>query len=214
MGDYLSLLIDGVWITLVVTFGSFAIGSVLALPIVLARRAPSVLIRAVARAYVDLFRGVPPIVWLFLIFFGLGTQEQLRIDPIPAALVGFGIISSAYISEIYRGALIGVDRGQFEAADALGLTRAAALFTIVVPQAFRIALPGTATYLVGLLKDTAIASTIGVQDITFIASSEAARTLEGLDVFSVAAVLYLLLSIPLAILSRTLHRRLDRSAAA
>ena len=62
MGDYLSLLIDGVWITLVVTFGSFAIGSVLALPIVLARRAPSVLIRAVARAYVDLFRGVPPIV--------------------------------------------------------------------------------------------------------------------------------------------------------
>lgn len=213
MLEYFPLLIEGVSITLLVTFGSFAVGSVVAFPIALARRSSSVVLSSVARVYIDLFRGIPPIVWLFLIFFGLGSQAQYQIDPIPAAIVGFGIISAAYIAEIYRGALLGVNRGQLEAADALGLTRRAALRAIVVPQAFRIALPGVATYLVSLLKDTAIASTIGVQDITFIASGEAARTLEALDVFVIAAALYLMLSIPLAIVSRQLDRRLSGTAA-
>lgn len=209
MLHFIPILAEGIGLTLAVTFGSFAVGSVVAVPLVLMRRSHSFFLRAISRALVDVVRGVPPLVWLFIIFFGVGTNPAFQIEPLPAAVIGFGVVSAAYLSEIYRGALLGVDDGQWEAGEAMGFSHFEVLRWVIFPQAVRIGIPAASTYLVGLLKDSAIASTIGVNDITFIASGEASRTLEGLSVFGAAAALYLLLSLPLAVISRTLYRRLS-----
>jgi polar amino acid transport system permease protein len=117
-------------------------------------------------------RVIPPITWLFLIYFGL-PQFALRLSTIQAAIIGFSIIASAFMAEIYRSGLLSIPEGQREAAHALGLSAVTTVRHIITPQAFRVALPAIATYGIGLLKDSALASTIGVREITYYAQQSA-----------------------------------------
>jgi ABC-type amino acid transport system permease subunit len=125
-----------------------------------------------------------------------------------AAIVTFGVIASSYLAEIYRGGLAAIHRGQWEACAALGLSGLDAATRVVVPQVFRVVLPTMATYAIGLLKDSALASAIGVAEIAFRANAETQRTGLGLTFFVAAGVLYVGLSLPLAVLSRRLDSRI------
>ncbi|WIB34395.1 amino acid ABC transporter permease [Curtobacterium sp. MCSS17_005] len=200
-------ILSGIGMTLWVTALSLLIGSLIALPVVAARRSRIGWIRAVAGAYVNLVRAIPPITWLFLIYFGL-PQFALRLDTFTAAVVGFSVISSAYMTEIYRSGLLSIPTGQWEAASALGMRFAPTTLTIITPQAFRVTLPAITTYAIALLKDSALASTIGVQDITFQANLAARSTHQGLLAFCIAGLLYIAISIPLAIATRRVDRRM------
>lgn len=195
-------------VTLLVTFGSFAIGAVLALPLVAARRSRFAILRVLSKAVIDILRGVPPVVFIFILFFGVGS-DLIRWEPLPAAMFGLGLISAGHLSEIYRGGLLAVHRGQYEASSALGLTGPITIAHVVGPQAFRVAIPGMVTWLISLLKDSSIVSTIGVVEIMFVANQSARSSADGLLPFVIAAVVYIVLGTPLAALSRWLEKKLS-----
>ena len=197
----LGTLASGIGTTFLLTFAAFALGSVIAVPIVLGRVSSVPPLRLAATAYIELSRGVPPIVWLFVLYFGL-TQFDVRLGSMTAAILGLGIISGGYLAEIYRSGLRAVPPGQTEAADALGISRVATYTKVIIPQAVVTGLPLAATYAVGLLKDSAVASVIGVQEITAFAVGLAKREVEGLTIFAAAGLVYLVISIPLSVLSR------------
>ena len=205
----LSSIAQGVGLTLYVTGASLLFGGLIGLVLVAAARSPIALIRAAATLYINVVRVIPPITWLFLIYFGL-PQFALRLTTIQAAIIGFSIIASAFMAEIYRSGLLSIPDGQREAAHALGLSTVTTVGHIITPQAFRVALPAIATYGIGLLKDSALASTIGVREITYYAQQAAKQTHEGLLSFVVAGVLYIVISLVVALVSRRVDLTLRR----
>jgi polar amino acid transport system permease protein len=212
MWSYFSLLISGLPWTLAVTAGAFAMGALLGLPVMLAEESSCAPLRLIARAYVNLVRAVPPIVWLFIVYFGVGS-ELLRLTPFGAALIGLGLISSAHLAEIYRGGMISIGKGQREAAAALNLGPVYSFIDIMAPQAIRVALPPSAGYAIGLLKDSAIASAIGVPELTERANEVAQATLSGLPVYITLAAIYIVMSLPIAWLARTVDAQLRAKVA-
>jgi polar amino acid transport system permease protein len=210
LGDFaggLGEVLPGVGYTVLVTAAAFAIGAALGVPLVLMRRSRPAVVRGATRLAIDVIRSVPPIAWLFLIFFGLPSVE-VTFAPLTAAILGLGLISAAYMAEIYRGGLMSISPGQWEAGRALGFGERDLLLRVVAPQAARAAGPPAATYAIGLLKDSAIVSTIGVVELTFRANAATEQGGNGLDLFLAAGVIYLILSLPLAVVSRHVDRRL------
>jgi polar amino acid transport system permease protein len=199
--DLLPAIARGVGLTLYVTGASLVIGGVIGLVLVGAARSPFAIVRGIATLYINVVRVIPPITWLFLIYFGL-PQFALRLSTIQAAIIGFSVIASAFMAEIYRSGLLSIPDGQREAAHALGLSTVTTVRHIITPQAFRVALPAIATYGIGLLKDSALASTIGVREITYYAQQSAKQTHEGLLSFVVAGALYIVISLVVALVSR------------
>lgn len=198
----------GAGYTLIVTGACFGIGLILGAPVALARRSPVAVVRWVSRSAVELVRGIPPITWLFLIFFGLPLQH-ITFSPVIAAIVGLSLIATAYISEIYRAGFLAIPRGQWEAAHAVGLGKVDMYVTIIAPQMLRAVSPPLASYALLLLKETAVISTIGVADVTFNASQALQNhDNEGLQIYVIAAVVYIVLSVPLALVSRNVDRTL------
>lgn len=168
--------------TLLLTFGAFLGGILAGIPICMVRQSRRWVPSAAAGALIISVRSIPPLVWLFLIYFGLGSGI-LRLSPFVAALLGLALITAVNMAEIYRGSLAAIHSGQWEASQALGLPLWSRLVEIIGPQAARISLPAMATYAIGLLKDTALASTIGVPDLTFQGSYLSQQTFKGLEVF-------------------------------
>lgn len=201
--------------TIILTLSAFAIGLVGAIPLAVGLSSSNIILRLPSRLFVDLVRGVPIIVWLFLLKFGIQIGT-FKFNPVGAAIVGLGVVSIAYLAEIYRGGLQAVPRGQGEAANALGLNRAAAFYGVMVPQAFRIVSPSIATYLTGLLKDSSIASTIIVSEMVFQSQAFARQhpTVEGILPYILVGILYIALSLPVAYLSRSLDSRMRKAVFA
>lgn len=206
--DLFLAILSAVPTTLLVTLVSFALGAVIALPLAAGRRTRFVVVRLLSKAVIDVLRGVPPVVFVFILFFGVGS-DLVRWDPLPAAIVGLGLISAGHLAEIYRGGLLAVHAGQFEASAALGLTRTATFSRVIGPQAFRTAIPGMVTWLISLLKDSSIVSTIGVVEIMFVTNQGARSSGEGLLPFIIAGAVYIALGTPLAAFSRWLEKKLS-----
>ncbi|MHA3723444.1 amino acid ABC transporter permease [Leucobacter sp. HY1910] len=206
--------IIGLPLTLAVTAVAFLMGAVLGFPIMLGLQSRIVPVRWILRFAVDLVRAIPPIVWLFLIYFGvqIGT---IRFDSFTAAVIGLGLIASAYLAEVYRGGYSTLPRGQQEAALALGLTRSSTFIRVLTPQAIKTVLPSMSTFLLALVKDSSIASTIGVMDMVFMANQFARQnpTVPGLTPFLMAAAVYLIISIPIAVYARRLDARLKGASS-
>ncbi|ANG99120.1 hypothetical protein A8A54_21400 [Brucella pseudogrignonensis] len=207
MMELLLNLLRGVPATLALTAGGFAIGAILGVPLVLMRKSTHFLPRFLARCFIDIARGIPPVVWLFIIFFGLGTG-LIRLTSLQAGIIGLGLVSAAYLAEIYRGGFMALHPGQSEAATALGMPQTDILRFITAPQVLRVSIPPMATFFVGLLKDSTVASTIGVRDIMMYTSQAAQAQSGGFAPFLFAAILYILLSVPVALFSRVMDEKL------
>lgn len=210
--DYLGPLSAGIGNTLLITFGAFGIGAAIGIPIALARSARWRPLRMLGVAYVELLRGIPPIAWLFIAFYGL-AQLGIRVQSMPAAVSGLGAISGAYMAEIYRAGLRAVPHGQFEAGRAVGLTESGLYRHVIVPQAIVTVFPPAMTYVIGLLKDSAIASVIGAQEITALALGEQQQSFAGLPIFLAAGIIYMAIGLPLGGISRWVDVRLTRRLA-
>jgi len=208
----LTTILSGVPNTLLLSGAALAVGSAGGVPLVLARRSGSAIARVPAMAVIELLRGIPPIVWLFIIFFGVGESVP-GLGPFTAAVIGLGAISSAYMAEIYRGGFSAIHRGQWEAAAALGLTPTSRMRTVVGPQVLRVSIPAMATYAVGLLKDSSVAYTIGVSDVMFYANSQSTRLADTSRPYLLAAAVYIVLTIPFAWAARRVEGRLRRRVA-
>jgi polar amino acid transport system substrate-binding protein len=207
-GELIAQFLAAAWVTLELSVLAFLLAVPLGIALAVARVYGRLPVRAVARAYVELFRGTPVLLQLFVLYYGLGSAVSL--GPMEAAVIGLGLNYAAYESEVYRGALLGVPRGQGEAARALGLSPWQALRHVLVPQALRLALPAMTNDFVALLKDSSLVSTITVIELTKRMSIAAVDLRGYLLPGLLCAALYLVLSLPLSELARRLERRLAR----
>lgn len=195
------IILSGIPWTLAITAGAFVMGAILGIPLCAMRVSRSWLLRSTSVVIVLILRSVPPIVWLFLLYFGIGSGF-LQVGPIQASIVALGLITGANLSEIYRGALKSIHVGQWEASHALNMPRWSVFIDIMVPQLVRVILPSATSYIIGLLKDSAIASTVGVTEVAFQANFISRRQFQGLEVFAMAGFFYILISLPVAALAR------------
>lgn len=205
------LLIGGVKFTVPLAIFSFVFGLVLAFLAAVTRLfGPPVLV-AIVRFYIWLIRGTPLLVQLFVIFYGLPTAGVV-LDPLTAALIGFSLNVGAYNAEVIRGAIESIQKGQWDAAYSLNMTRAQALRRTILPQAARVAVPPLANSFIALVKDTSLAAVITVPEIFQAAQRIAAVTYEPLILYIEAALLYLVLCSFLSAAQTRLERRFGQHA--
>jgi His/Glu/Gln/Arg/opine family amino acid ABC transporter permease subunit len=204
--QYGGTLLQGALVTLQITLGAFAIAVVLGLLIALCRLAPWLPLRVLGAIYVEVLRAVPPITWLFILYFGL-PGAGISFSALQVAIGGFGLIGAAYMAEIYRAGIRSVHRGQREAALATGLSPAQTMRYVLLPQAVPVILPPAANYVIGLLKDSAVASVISATELLYNARTIINSTLQNTQLYVLAALIYLIMSWPLGQLARYLERR-------
>ncbi len=212
MGNAFITILLATGTTLLLTVVSAVIGIVLGAPVMLLSQSKNPLLRWLYSTFVHLVRGVPALVWLFIAFFGI-TQLGITLSPMASAITTLSVIAVASMAEIYRGGIAAIAKGQWEASAALGLRPLNTALDVIFPQLLRAVSPTGATFVVGLLKESALASTIGVAEITFEAGLQVQYFGNGLTFFAFAGLIYLLLSLPLGMFSRTLHTRLTRRYA-
>ncbi len=207
-GEQLKLFLEGAGITLIVSLLAFLIAIPIGVMLATARVYGHPAARIAARIYIELFRGTPVLLQLFVLYYGFAPIWSL--DPMQAAILGLGLNYAAYEAEVYRGALLAVPRAQTEAAKALGLGKVQSLRYVLFPQAFAVALPAMTNDFVSLLKDSSLISVITVIELTK-RMTIAAVDLHGWLIPGLAcAALYLALSLPLSEVARRLERRLAR----
>ncbi len=206
--DQILLFLAGAWVTIKLSVMAFLIAVPIGLILAIARVFGGLPARIIARIYIEVFRGTPVLLQLFVLYYGLAPYYSM--GPITAAVLGLGLNYAAYEAEVYRGALLAIPRGQIEAARALGMSPAQTLRHVLIPQALRLALPPMTNDFVSLLKDSSLVSVITVIELTK-RMSIAAVDLRGWLVPGLAcAALYLAMSFPLSEFARRLERRLAR----
>ncbi len=207
--DFLFMLEAARW-TIALSLIAFAGGSLGGLLLALARISPNRPLRAFASGFIKLFQGTPLLLQLFLIFFG-APVIGIEVNPWTAASVALILNSSAFLGEIWRGCIEAIPAGQWEAAHALSLSYVSRLRDVILPQAFKIALPPTVGYLVQIIKGTSLAAIIGFVEVTRTGQIINNATFQPLIVFSVVAAIYFVLCWPLSLLAARMERR--RAAA-
>jgi len=207
------VLLLGAAMTVQVTAGGFVVAIVLGLVFAVLKTAPARILRVFATAYAEIFRGVPVLTQLFLIYFGL-ANIGIKLEPVPAAIVGFGINGGAYLTEVFRAGIEAIHGGQLEGASAIGMTRATAMWYVVLPQAVRVVLPPLGNFAIGLLKDTSIASAVAAPELSFRARTLVDQTFLSTQIYLMVAVLYLAMSLPLSRVVRALEARMGRGHVA
>ncbi len=193
------------------TLASFAIGLALAFIVALVRLFGPRWAVAVVRFYVWLFRGSPLLVQLFVIFYGL-PNVGIVLDPLTAAIIGFSLNVGAYNSEVIRGVIESIPKGQWEAAYSMGMTRQQALRRAILPQAARVALPPLSNSFIALVKDTSLAAVLTVPEVFQAAQRIASVTYEPLILYTEAALVYLVFSSVLSSAQVRLERKFGRHA--
>ncbi|MBG9390284.1 amino acid ABC transporter permease [Caenimonas aquaedulcis] len=181
-------------------------GAIGGLLVALARTSESAAARGISTVFVQVFQGTPLLLQLFLIFFG---APVLGWDINPWLAAGFALIlnTSAFLGEIWRGCIQAIPRGQWEAAEALGLHYVSRMRDVVLPQAFKIALPPTVGYMVQVIKGTSLAAIIGFAEVTRAGQIINNATFQPLIVFSVVAAIYFAMCWPLSLLAGRMERR-------
>jgi cystine transport system permease protein len=207
--DSAPFLLKGAYYTVILSLGGMFFGLVLGFGLALMRLSRLRMLSGIARVYVSFFRGTPLLVQLFVIYYGL-PQLGIELDPLPAALIGFSLNMGAYACEILRAAIGAVDRGQWEAAASIGMTRAQTMRRAILPQAARTALPPLGNSFISLVKDTALAATIQVPELFRQAQLITARTFEIFTMYLAAALIYWILASLLAHLQNRLEARVNR----
>ena len=182
---------------------------VLAVPVAMLRRSTNPVAKFIGALWAWIARGIPPIAWLIIIYFGLSLGIISEV-PVLAAIVGLGIVNSAYLGDSIRAGLDSVPPGQWEGAASVALSRRDTLFRVVLPQAVPVMLASAAAYSITLLKNTAIASIIGANEMVFYAYNAVQVGADPLLSFFTIGVVYLLLTVPIGIFARWMDSRVRR----
>lgn len=218
MIESLPALLDGALITLQLLAASLACGMALALPLAILRVSGPKPVRLAIHAYIYFFRGTPLLVQIFLVYYGLSQFETVRDsflwpwlrEAYVCAILTFTLNTAAYTANILRGGIEAVPAGAIEAARACGMSSAVAYRNIILPQAFRYALPAYGNEIVSMMKGTSLASTITVMELTGVANTIVARTFAPYELFVTAAILYLSIAFILTSIVRMIEHRLSR----
>ncbi len=213
-------LIAGTWMTIQLALASLALGLVLGLLGALAKTSPYSALRWLGGTYSTIVRGVPELLWVLLIYFGtislirgigeLFGIENLALSPFAAGTIALGLCFGAYATEVFRGALLAIPKGHREAGLALGLGKRRIFTRLILPQMWRLALPGLGNLFMILMKDTALVSVIGLEEIMRRSQIAVTASKEPFTFFLVAAFIYLCLTIVAMIGMHFLEKRAGR----
>lgn len=212
IGEWLPLLLSAIPFTIQLTLVSFLLANVLGLAVAFAMLSRRKVLRTAAIGYVELMRGIPVLVVLYIVYFSL-PSIGVSLGAFAAGVVAFGAYVGAQLAEVYRSAIRAVARGQVEAGQAVGFTRWAINLYLVLPQALTIALPALTNTLSALLKDTSLASIIAAPELTLQARDLATASFQAMHVYLLAAALYLVLSYLVALCGRVIEKFLGRGRA-
>jgi len=191
---YGPLLLEGLRNTLLLTCISYIIGLVLGLGLSILRVYGPLWVKAIVVTYIEIFRGTPMVVQLFLIYYSL-PSIGVRLDPFTSAIIAIGLNSGAYQAEYFRSAIGSISLGQWEAALSIGMKKATVIRTIVIPQVFRVALPALTNEIIYLLKYSSIAYFITVPELVYTGKIIGTRTFMYLQVYTVIAIIYVIFSL-------------------
>ncbi|MBC7360644.1 MAG: amino acid ABC transporter permease [Desulfacinum sp.] len=203
----LPYLLQGVWVTLVVVLGSLSLGLLVGLPLAVGQVYGPRPLKRLIGIYVWFFRGIPLLVLLFLFYFGLFPFLHLDFSAFTVAIIVLGSISSAYQSQILRGAILSIPEGQMKAARAIGMSDTQAIVHIILPQALRLAIPGWSNEYSVLLKDSAVTYALGVAELMARAHHVASRTYQHLVLYLCAGFIFMILTFLGTRALNALHRR-------
>jgi polar amino acid transport system permease protein len=197
----------GVPVTLFVALVSIFFAVLLAVLGAVGRMSRNPFINAVASFYVSFFRGTPLILQILFVFLAL-PQAGIVLDPLPTAIVALSLNYGAYLTEIFRSGIEAVPHGQTEASESLGMSERLAFRRIIVPQAFRIVTPAIGNDFIAMLKDSALASTVGVQELLWRAQTAGRPSFQSMQTLFVAALVYWTLTISFSFFQNRLERRM------
>jgi His/Glu/Gln/Arg/opine family amino acid ABC transporter permease subunit len=207
--DYIGVLLRGLEITVALTLIVISFSLVLAIPVALARMSRVLAIRIAADAYVEIIRGTPLLLQLIYIYYVL-PGWGITLNAFLAGVIGLTVNYTAYMSEVYRGGIKAIARGQSDAAAALGMTGGLAFRRIILPQAIRIVTPSLGNYFISLFKDTALTSVVTVQELLFTGQIVSARTYQYFTIYTLTGILYFAVGYPAALFVRYLERITSR----
>lgn len=183
--------------TLIAAAGGYGIAIVLGLILVMAQRTPFKLLTVVVREFIEIVRSTPLLLQVFFVFY-VGPQFGIQLSPWTSGLIALGLHYSAYLSEVYRGGIESVPRGQWEAATAVNMPVLMTYRRIIIPQALPPAISGMGNYLVGIFKDTPMLSVIGVAELMHTANAVGARSYRFLEPYTMVGIIFLAISLPTA----------------
>ena len=207
--EFLPILMNGVALTIIVTLGSLLLSTLLGLVWALMRVSGIGLLAWLSAAIINVIRGIPIIVLLFYLYFVM-PDLGVTLTALQAAIIGLGIAYSAYQAENFRAGIEAIDRGQIEAAQAIGMGWWLTMRRVVLPQAVPIVLPPYGNTMIMMLKDSSQASTITVAELALQGKLIASSTFKNTSVFTLVALMYLTMSIPLILLVRRFEKRAGR----
>ncbi|ACB22382.1 MULTISPECIES: amino acid ABC transporter permease [Methylobacterium] len=199
--DYLPILLQGVQLTILITIASLVVSTLLGLVWAVMRVSGIAILSGFSAVMINILRGIPIIVQLFYIYFVM-PDFGLSLTAVQAAIIGLGIAYSAYQAENFRAGIEAVDRGQVEAALSIGMGWGMTMRRVILPQAIRIALPPYGNIMIMMLKDSSQASTITVAELALQGKLIASSTFKNTSVYTLVALMYLALSLPLILLVR------------
>lgn len=213
---FLPQLLSGLWVTVQLALGAVCVGLVLGIAGAAMKLSPLAPVRWVAETYTAIFRGLPELLTVLLVYFG-GTVlmtaimgDYFEVSAYGAGVAALGITFGAYATEVFRGAILAVPKGQVEAAHAFGMSKLLAFRRVVLPQVWRIALPGLGNLFLVLLKDTALVSVVGLEDLMREADIASRYTKEPFTFYMAAAFLYLGLTVVTMAVLHVLETRANR----
>lgn len=204
-------ILKGIGVTLQIVFGATILGLILGVLLALCKIGKIKPLRWFAAFYTSIFRGTPLVLQLMIIFYAIPQIFDVQIDAIPAAILAFGLNSGAYISEIIRAGINAVDKGQMEAAKALGIPYSKMMKDIILPQAMKNILPSLMNEFITLTKESAIVTVIGAMDIMRRAYVVGGSTYTYLEALLFAGVIYYIMTLVLTFLGSLLEKRMRRS---
>ncbi|OAF05926.1 MULTISPECIES: amino acid ABC transporter permease [Bradyrhizobium] len=204
--EFFPILLNGVALTIVVTIGSLLLSTVLGLVWAMMRVSGIGLLSGLSASLINVIRGIPIIVLLFYLYFVM-PDLGVTLTALQAAILGLGIAYSAYQAENFRAGIEAIDKGQIEAAQSIGMGWWLTMRRVVLPQAVRIVLPPYGNVMIMMLKDSSQASTITVAELALQGKLIASSTFKNTSVFTLVALMYLTMSIPLILLVRHFEKR-------
>lgn len=209
--EYKHYYITGIKVTLLLSFLSLIAGVLLGTFLSLLKMSKYKLLSSISTAYIEVFRGTPMMVQIALVYFGSYVVMGMSMDGFLAALIAVSLNSAAYVAEIIRSGIQSIDKGQWEASRSLGLSNRQTMRHIILPQAIKNILPALGNEFVTLIKETAVASTIGVADLMYASKIVQSTSYQAFSPLIIVAVIYFIITFTLSRLIGALERRLSRS---
>lgn len=204
-------LFSGFLVTIEIAFFGLIIASIVGLIFCLMNLSKFKILKYISNIYIFIVRGTPLMIQAMFVFFGLGQALGLRFDPVRAGIGILAFNAGAYLSEVFRGGIEAIDKGQMEAARSLGMKKSTAMMLIVIPQAVKNILPAIGNEFVAIIKESSMASIIGVNELMFAGKVVVGSTYLGLEPYIVAAGFYFIMTFTLGRIISLIERRMKKS---